>query len=376
MAHSSYKLLDDCKLRVGALTLTPWPDFKVEGTDSELPIILSEVLDSTNTLALLWRAKIPGDLHKCLRRFPVESLPAMLHVAQLNPAKFLDWADWCPALLGAASPFRTHPKAWEFVDVFHAFQNGWRAALELAGINPTRANLNILKKVPAYTATHANISTISQLLKSRTKERLMRHLSLIDDEVIDTLRLDEKFLDTQLLSLRSLDCFPAHFETVRELCEGIETLRDCMRLYPTWPYKGVKMSYSLLNISYERLCLRHRLGHHCHLISFAEPPVEKLFSATIKIQPLTSVASLMSESDEMKNCIQTYSTDIMSGDHYAYKLLHPERATILIIRERGKWKLKEARTMNNGRPDWKTLSLLNIWLGRDEMEQPGNDFPF
>lgn len=376
MAHSSYKLLDDCKLRVGGLTLTPWPAFKVEGSNSELPIIISEILDSTNTLALLWRAKIPEELRACLRRFPVDSLPALLHVAQLDPDKFLDWADWCPALLAATSPFKADPDTWDYVDVFHAFQNGWRAALELAGINPKRSNLNILKKVPAYAATHVNISTIARLLQCRTKERLMRHLSLIDDEVLDTLLLDGKFLDSHLLGLRALDDFPAHFETIRELCEGIVTLRSNLQLYPTWPYRGVKVSYGRLNRCYERLCLRQRLGHRAHRISFPGPPVEKVVSKAINIQPLTSLSSLMAESDEMKNCIQTYAVNIVGGNHYAYKLLYPERATVLICREPGGWQLREVRTMNNGRPDGKTLSILNTWLGRDQMENSNDDFPF
>jgi hypothetical protein len=373
-----YTLLNENRLRVGKTTLSPWPEFSVSGGDSELPILLHELLLSDDPFVMLWRAKIPDPLLSALLSFPAESLPELLYVSQLDPQKFVDWATWCPALLIASSPFRNNPEAstWDFIDIFHAFQDGWRAALEIAGIEPTRSNLRILQKIPAHAATGININTVAKVLHDRKKLKLMRHLSLIDDDIIERLTLPGDILDFGLLALDTQHPFHAEYETLNELYEGICYLRRQLKLYPIWPYKGVNVSYKRLNYIHQKLALRLSLGSDAAALHLGIPPIAPITTSKFSLQALTTVGELMNESKVMSNCIQTFAGCILGRTHYAYKLLFPERATILINRKKDFWKLQEARTINNGHISADSMLKLKIWLDQNDDEETQNDYPF
>lgn len=65
----------------------------------------------------------------------------------------------------------------------------------------------------------------------------------------------------------------------------------------------------------------------------------------------------------MSNCIATFLVQIIEGRCHAYRLLKPERATVLLDQRLGRWSIAEAMIKGNQRQvRSKTWSLLNEWI--------------
>lgn len=104
------QLLSSTAVRVGHVTLSPWPTFKVEGSCENLPSLLFELLLSSNPTAMLWSAKVPNELRQIMLSFPESQMPEMFRLSQIWPDKFIDWSIWCPALITLL--IQTKPMRW------------------------------------------------------------------------------------------------------------------------------------------------------------------------------------------------------------------------------------------------------------------------
>jgi len=79
----------------------------------------------------------------------------------------------------------------------------------------------------------------------------------------------------------------------------------------------------------------------------------------------------------MSNCIMTYAHSIIEGKHYAYRMLHPERATILLRRNPGDWYPVEIRCHENGYASAEAIDLVHRWAGAEHKgKEVADDFPF
>jgi len=65
--------------------------------------------------------------------------------------------------------------------------------------------------------------------------------------------------------------------------------------------------------------------------AFAAPP----FAGDAEIVPIRTEAELFAEGLEMENCVPTYLGEILKGKAYFYRVLSPQRATLLVKREPG-----------------------------------------
>lgn len=98
---------------------------------------------------------------------------------------------------------------------------------------------------------------------------------------------------------------------------------------------------------------------------FPSPPIP----GTDSIVPITSAADLKLEGKEMGHCIASYATSIKKGAAYAYRVLAPERATLLLSRGAdGRWQRSEFRRRFNARPGKIAASLVTEWLLMNQKE--------
>jgi hypothetical protein len=96
-----------------------------------------------------------------------------------------------------------------------------------------------------------------------------------------------------------------------------------------------------------------------------EPPIP----GTLHIQPLVTEEDLIQEGREQQHCTGiVYPGLYMTGNFYAYRVLHPERATVSIMKGFNGWKVYELYGAKNTAVMPLTRTLVTAWL---EAAQPG-----
>lgn len=80
------------------------------------------------------------------------------------------------------------------------------------------------------------------------------------------------------------------------------------------------------------------------------------------IQPIDSAAALVEEARAMNHCALTYAERVAAGDRYLYRVMHPERATVLIGYRGTTWHLQELAGVQNQPVSSATEELVESWL--------------
>ncbi len=93
---------------------------------------------------------------------------------------------------------------------------------------------------------------------------------------------------------------------------------------------------------------------------FPAPPIAGIET----IQPLDTPNELINEAGRLFNCALDYWREIISGKRYLYRLLAPERVTILLVREETRWALEELAGMRNRAVSSKSRRVVEEWLAR------------
>lgn len=87
------------------------------------------------------------------------------------------------------------------------------------------------------------------------------------------------------------------------------------------------------------------------------------FAGNDAIQPIVTVAMLIEEGRRMHHCIPSYVEEIIKGELYAYRVLSPQRATLMLVRgSDGQWKRDDIRATCNGSVSFLTTQLVDEWL--------------
>lgn len=374
----TYQYLDDASIRVDNITLRPWPDFFVEGDASDKANrIICDLLESEDPLVLLWRGKIPKLVLETICEFPPCLWRGLLEVSQLHPEYFVQWSKTCPALIGLIAMHDACSPTDRDIDRVRAFYRGRKARLEILGLPPTKEVFSILMKVSVEDCYPRQLKQLRGAIRDKSHRKLMRHLTEITTETLDTLQLPIEYLTVNILNMRQSEQMPAQCESVFELCQDLAHFRQVLRMHPYWPYTSSDVTLHQLIQARNALELRLALGKDCKTVKFPSPPVECIDSSKVKIVPLTSVRELFREGNSMKNCIMTYARNVIDGYHYAYRMLYPERATILLVKRPDDWYPVEIRGPGNIYASVEVIDLVHAWVGtRNEGKEIPYDFPF
>lgn len=379
MKHiQNYQYLGDASIRVKNITFRPWPDFIVINEDPfETDRIVCDLLESDDPFALLWRGKIPDALLRTIRSFPSRLWRGLLEVSQLHPAYFSQWSEDCPALIGLMAIHNAEEQTGRDLDRIHAFYRGRKARMRLLGLPMTREAYRILSKVPIGDCRPVQLQQLCKAVNDPARRRLMSHLKTITSETLDTLQLPVEYLDVNLLNLRQSEQMPAQCDTVSEVCREIAHFRQVTGKLPYWPYRGTKVTIHHLIQARNILELELALGKDCKTVRFPDQPLDGIDSSKLKIEPLTSVRALFQEGKDMGNCIMTYARSVLDGNHYAYRMLHPTRATVLLRRSPNHWYPVEIRTFDNKYASADAVDLVFKWAGTTPSgKEVRDDFPF
>ena len=107
------------------------------------------------------------------------------------------------------------------------------------------------------------------------------------------------------------------------------------------------------------------------LIEASGPAEEGFFSQPLpgipgKIEPITSASELVDEGEEQGNCVASYAGRVRNGNTFIYRILHPSRATLSVVR-RGPfcdWEIDELEGRYNTDASPETELFVQAWLDR------------
>ena len=83
-----------------------------------------------------------------------------------------------------------------------------------------------------------------------------------------------------------------------------------------------------------------------------------------EIQPIDSAAALVEEARAMDHCVLSYAWRVAEGDTYLYRVMNPERATLLIGYRGTAWRMEELAGVRNQPVSSATEDLVESWLRR------------
>jgi hypothetical protein len=99
-----------------------------------------------------------------------------------------------------------------------------------------------------------------------------------------------------------------------------------------------------------------------HAGGIPEPPFCGETCEALKLHPLTSLRAIWAEGREMRNSLSSHIPQIIGRDCYAYQMIRPRRATILIRRDVTGWKLADIGIQDEGKSDTITNRAASEWL--------------
>lgn len=105
---------------------------------------------------------------------------------------------------------------------------------------------------------------------------------------------------------------------------------------------------------------------------FPAPPV----ADTDAIVALRSYSDLVAESAAQDNCVDAadYATETAAGRYYVYRVLEPTRATLGLLRRRGRWSIEQLKGPANGKVPAETRAVVLQWMKQSGgVIRPGSD---
>lgn len=339
-------------------SILPWPNYQVTANAGFDTRILFDFMMNGDPAAALWRSHLPPPIADTVKTYWVRYWPQALALAQSDGAKFQDWSSWCPGLVELCNlMLREHLTA----KIESPLKGPWRKVLQQAGIPADRATLNLIKKMEKNAISHVGLDTLRAILSDRRKVRLMRHVPRFGQAELALIGgIPDNDISLNLLQMLKQPGVPALDDHVLDLYRNVTNLRKLLRLQPVWPYRGVKLSRQQLREAIARLEMQVTNGSTTKF-DFPAPPMSGVLLDGFVIEPLTSIDAIVLEAEQMQNCLKVYIPQILSGQHFAYRMLEPERCSVLLIGKAKNWEPMEIRAYNNENPEDETVRLILNW---------------
>jgi len=358
------KILENGVLQYDYENYQAWPDLRALGSKRIGGLwrahFLKEVLCHDDLNCAAWRAPIPAETLKTLQRFP-ECHVEQAEMAQAVPEYFLESATRNPAMTLLVATYWCYRKLQQIPSIVERVSM-WEnldsnQLLNFARFPNSKSFLKNLAKIPIEQAYICRIQSLRGLWAIPERRRLIQHLPTMLGENFWLLSCYPPILDPALHRLAAEE--PQYEEySLREIVSDLANRREIACLHH-WPYRNQIHSWPQLILAYNNFL--HKTNHV--LETFPEPPINGDEMGDLEIVPLKSRTALRREAAEMSNCIEAFAVKIGSSKKYAYKLNRPERATVLLKRERSSWRIEEAMIAGNEREvSSETMKLLRQWI--------------
>jgi len=359
-----FDLDDSGTIIFGDITFQPWPHYgrarDSQDGEHQPEYFVQQILVVDDLFCWAWRARIPVPIREAIVGFP-DGHSDLLKLAQAAPDLFLRMSNDNPALLRLIASRDAVPRLIDPSNPALLLRTKHRDVLECLGWQRSRSVVRLLRKVPVPDCHLYLIRRLRSAASAPAVARVVRHLPKINDAVIHLLEMPEVLRDYQILYLAASDPSRAALRVSGMVSIVCNARRNLGR--NPWPFNGMIRSWEgLIRLIYRTELLQH--GASGPLPEPPIPPVHEAGPDGLQIAALDSVGLLQEEGLRMENCIFGYIEGILLGEVYAYRIVSPERATLLLSQDgRGKWEIGQAMLAANEREvSEETRKLLETWI--------------
>lgn len=364
-----YYIDSNNRLRVGEETYYPWPKFRVSRVVKlnrlHQPQCLEQILREQDLFSSSWVSCIPALVLKQVIRYPIAHTE-LLETAQLGSVPFIAISKRNPALCLMVSAYwlftgaKRMPSRAERDQVRgRLLRLKWKQILSELSLMGSESLVRVLSKIPSCDLQQYHLYRVLQLYENAEIRRLLWHISVINFEVGRLLDVPTSIRDTSLLELAARSTYEDGMR-VNECVRKIQIYRESMGLVPAWPYRNNIYTWEQL------LRAEHRAATQAGEVPqmFPKPPVKTDYLPQgLALRPLRSRDEIEQESVLMGNCSKEFAQQIYSLGAYLYRMDEPERATVLLGRNRAGWFIDEAMTINNeDHVSEHSMKLLERWI--------------
>lgn len=215
-----------------------------------------------------------------------------------------------------------------------------------------------------------DLNSLRRALRHRQARKWLRHLPDVHPGVFRLLADPRRRRTATYALLRSFAAPHADADYWLHLIDDVVGLMEL--LHPGRPIPRLRDGASLTEL---HGTLLHDEGAwdavRARYVHFPAPPIP----GNTEIQPIRSVEELNREGREVGHCIGSQYASMAHGESYAYRILYPERATVLLTRHQGRWWVQEARGLQDKSVSRTTAMAIHAWLSQARLEsdrRPGS----
>jgi PcfJ-like protein len=370
-----------------AITKTPtsrwspfWPEFRVihpyrpemkSSAKPEAQLQLSMNLEATQTRNVVaerkrafdsYRFSFPRDIAGLVEKFQTGQWE-MFHLLK-SDAKLLELLAVNPALAWfqaqkTVSRLRNHEK----IPLLSGVKQRTLAAR--LGFPEADWVVNLFKKVPAESASRDRLSRFRAAIENKNVQKQLSHLPCINAGVLEIAGDPVLFESSSASLLAEVGTAPREkyrADTVN-LMEQVLAMHEvlCPGIKPKFQsLEQLQRVHDEMAVEYSRRAPAGVLA-----AKFPRPPVPAVSNCIV---PIRTPKELVEEGGAQENCVATYAKRIESGNVYIYRVLHPERATLSLVRnEQREWEIGELKAARNAPVSAATEKLVRDWLNRFEL---------
>lgn len=314
-----------------------------------------------------FRFSLPKPVARLLEPFRTHQWP-LLVMLQRDPST-IELAEGNPALAFALA--QKLKGDGELIASLRCGTMRQRDLLEILGLPSSAAAVNVFRKIDPHSLNGDNWPSVLRVIESELaapKSRL-HHLSSINSGVVEIL-LDPRASQAatpQLLEEVAKDRAENHRGRVVHMITSTLRMQDELR---TGDRTERFQSLTRLQTVHDEVAELYRrrmrqlieasgAGPGC----FTPPPIPGIAG---QIEPITSPSDLVDEGEYQGNCVASYAGRVRDGSTYIYRVLHPERATLSIVRRShfSDWEIDELECRFNTDVSEETEEFVQAWLDR------------
>lgn len=262
----------------------------------------------------------------------------------------------------------------ELIEAMQCTRMRQRDLLEILELPSTPKAVNLFRKIAPSSVNGDNWEGLLEVLRQElsSAKPLLSHLSAINSGVIEILMNPSasRAVSRNLLEEVAIDRSENHRGRIVHLITSTLEMQEELRVSGgTRSFSNVsrlREVHAEVTEQYRRR-IRQLIDANRHETNrFRCPPFPGIPG---KIEPLTSAEALVNEGEEQGNCVASYAPRVREGTTFIYRVLHPERATLSIVRNStpGDWRIGELESKYNTDVRPETEDFVASWLERQRV---------
>ncbi len=313
----------------------------------------------------LFRQAIPLRVAQAAERFParqwavlrmVQEREAAADLLEQNPA-----LGFCAANLGK---FRTLFGNLG-IQAAELSRRPQREVLAWLGFPDTQAWVNIVRKIRPETVTVERVLALRAVSVVPEVTQRLAHVPAINTGLLELANQPNLLAQVSPAVLNEI----ATAEEERLQASAVRLVEDMVRELERMGRRPRLASLkTLANLRQRSHEVAEEFQQHVDVMrsagNFLEPPVP----GSADIVPLTDAGQLLEEGRAQRNCVGGYTSRVVGGKVFVYRVLKPERATLsLRLGADGGWEIEQLLRACNQPVSPATAQSVRLWLARESV---------